>query len=105
MKKLIAVAVAGVLAAGVSPALAKTIRKREANENQRIERGVEKGQITPKEQQRLDDQEKVIEQERENAAADGKITKRERRDIKHDQKRLSQDIRHKRHNARGKKQH
>jgi len=104
MKKLIAMVVAGVLGAGGSPTLAKTIKKRQANEEQRIERGVEKGQITPKEQQRLDGQQKVIEQERENAAADGKITKRERRDIKHDQKRLSQDIKHKRHNAQGARQ-
>ena len=103
MKKLIAITVAGVFAAGV-PAFAKTIKKKQAAEEQRIERGVEKGQVTPKEQQRLEDQQKVIEQERENAAADGKITKRERRDIKHDQRRLSQDIRHKRHNAQGKRQ-
>jgi hypothetical protein len=103
MKKFVTIIVAGAFAAGV-PALAKTIKKKEAAEQQRIERGVEKGQITPKEQQRLEDQQKTIEQERENAAADGKITKRERRDIKHDQKRLSQDIRHKRHNAQGKRQ-
>jgi hypothetical protein len=103
MKKLITIIVAGVFTAGV-PAFAKTIKKREANEERRIERGVEKGQITPKEQQRLDNQQKTIEQEREAAAADGKVTKRERRDIKHDQKRLSQDIKHKRHNAQGAKQ-
>jgi len=103
MKKLITIIVAGAFASGV-PALAKTIKKKEANEEHRIERGVEKGQITPKEEQRLENQQKTIEQEREDAAADGKITKRERRDIKHDQKRLSQDIKHKRHNAQGKKQ-
>jgi len=104
MKKLITIIVAGVFTAGV-PAFAKTIKKKEADEQQRIERGVERGQVTPKEQQRLEDQQKVIEQERENAAADGKITKRERHDIKHDQKRLSHDIEHKRHNAQGKQQH
>jgi uncharacterized protein HemX len=103
MKKLIAITVAGVLGAGV-PAFAKTIKKKEAAEEQRIERGVNRGQITPKEQQRLEDQQKVIDQERANAAADGKVTKRERKDIKHDQKRLSHDIEHKRHNAQGKQQ-
>ena len=100
MNKVIAIIVAGAFAAAGSPALAKTIKKRQANEERRIERGAEKGQLTPKEQQRLENQEKVIQQEREDAAADGKVTKRERRDIKHDQKRLSQDIRHKRHNAK-----
>ena len=100
MKKAVAVIVAGVFAAGASPMLAKTIRKRQAGEEHRIEQGVEKGQITPKEQQRLGTEEKIIEEERGQAAEDGKITKRERRDIRHDQKRLSQDIHHKRHNAK-----
>jgi hypothetical protein len=42
----------------------------------------------------------TIEVERREAMADGKMTKREHQDIRHDQKRLSHDIRHKRHNKK-----
>jgi len=100
MKRLVSIIVAGAFAAWALPTLAETIQQRDQNEQRRIERGSEKGQITPKEATRLQNQEKIIEQERQDAGADGKVTKRERRDIKHDQKRLSQDIRHKRHNAK-----
>ncbi len=100
MKKLVAIAVGTLLVAGTMPGFAETIQKRENREEKRIDNGVNNGSLTPKEQQRLDDQQRIIEQERENAAADGKITKRERKDIKHDQKRLSHDIHAKKHNKR-----
>ncbi|TML42169.1 MAG: hypothetical protein E6G23_08290, partial [Actinobacteria bacterium] len=50
-------------------------------------------------QQRLENEQGQIEQERKGAMEDGKVTKQERRDICHDQNRLSKDIRRKKHNA------
>lgn len=93
--------VAGVLAVGVmvSPTLA-TIRSHQANANRRISQGAKKHQLTPREQQRLNSQQLIIEAERRQARSDGKMTHREHQDIRHDQKRLSQDIWNKRHNAK-----
>jgi hypothetical protein len=80
--------------------MATTIKKHEAKEAKRINRGVKKGQLTPKETQRLLNQQITIESERRQAMADGKMTKREHADIRHDQKRLSHDIHTKRHNKK-----
>ena len=83
----------------VSPAMA-TIQKHEQRESNRINTGARRGQLTPKESRRLLNQQITIEMERRQAMADGKMTKREHQDIRHDQKRLSHDIRHKRHNKK-----
>jgi len=83
----------------VPPALA-SIQKHEQRETKRIQKGARRGQLTSKETQRLLNQQSVIETERRQAMADGKMTKREHQDIRHDQKRLSHDIRHKRHNKK-----
>ncbi len=96
---VMAIGVATILAT-VAPGAAETIQRRDQNEQNRIEKGEKKGQLTPKESQRLEDQQKVIDQERSQAGADGKMTKREKKDIKHDQKRLNQDIEQKRHNKK-----
>jgi hypothetical protein len=86
-------------AALVSSAMA-TIQKHEQREANRINTGTRRGQLTPKERQRLLNQQTTIELERRQAMADGKMTKREHQDIRHDQKRLSHDIRKKRHNKK-----
>ena len=83
----------------VSPATA-SIKKHEQREANRINTGTRRGQLTPKEQQRLLHEQSIIELERRQAMADGKMTKREHQDIRHDQKRLSHDIRQKRHNKK-----
>jgi hypothetical protein len=93
---MLCIALGGTL---VSPAMA-SIQKHEQREANRINKGVRRGQLTPKETQRLRNQQSVIETERRQAMADGKMTKREHQDIRHDQKRLSHDIRHKRHNKK-----
>jgi hypothetical protein len=99
MNKLATTTCCVVLAAALaSPALA-SIKKHEARENRRIQNGIKGGGLTPKETQRLTNQQSTIDFERRQAMADGKMTKREHQDIRHDQKRLSQDIYNKRHNA------
>ena len=83
----------------VSPANA-TITRHMKREDNRINAGTRKGQLTPKERTRLLNQQGIIKVERQVAMADGKMTKREHRDIRHDQKRLSHDIHRKRHNKK-----
>ena len=48
------------LATGVSPVLATSVPKRQRKQNHRIERGIDNGKITPKEAQRLRDQQGMI---------------------------------------------
>jgi hypothetical protein len=100
MKRLIPLVIAAFLAASVSPGFATSIRKRQAKQEHRIERGIRKGKLTGKETKRLRNQQALISVERAQALQDGKMSRRERTDIRHDQNRLSKDIRHKKHNAR-----
>ena len=80
-----------------APGFGKTIQKKAQHEENRIEKGKASGRLTPKETERLENQQEIIDQERAQAAEDGKVSKRERRDIKHDQKRLSKDIHRQKH--------
>ena len=99
-RTIVVVAAAAFLAVSVAPSFGGEVVKREERQERHIEKGVKRGSITPKEEQRLENEQKQIEGEREDALKDGKMTKRERQDIRHDQKRLHQDIRKKKHNAR-----
>jgi hypothetical protein len=94
--------IAAFLASGVPPVLATShhIRHRQAKQQKRINKGVKSGRLTPKEASRLKNEQNLVGIERSQAMLDGKMTKRERTDIRHDQNRLNQDIRHKKHNKR-----
>ena len=99
--KGIAIVMAGAFGvATVAPGLTASVKKRETKQENRIEKGVRSGKITPKEENRLENQQETIERERQQAWEDGKMSKRERRDIKHDQKRLGHDIEKKKENDR-----
>jgi len=100
MHRLIALIVALFVVAGVVPSHAATIEQRQKKQAHRINEGIKRGQLTPKETERLRNQHTLIGIERYQAGLDGKITKRERQDIRHDQNRLNKDIKHKRHNKR-----
>ena len=100
MRKLVLICCVAIELCTGSFALAGQIKKRERHEQQRIDAGVRRGQLTHREANRLENQQSVIELERRQALADGKMGRRERRDIRHDQNRLSHDIYNKRHNAK-----
>jgi len=100
MKRTVLVAAGALLVASASPGLAQTVMKREKKQEHRIQRGMQSGKITPKEANRLENQQETIEKEREQAWEDGKMTHRERQDIRHDQRRLSQDIHRKKQNEK-----
>src|SRR5262249_16095038 len=86
-------------AALVSPAMA-SIKKHEQREANPINTRTRRRQRTTKEMQRYLNQQTNIELEPRQAMWDGKMSKREHQDIRHDQKRLSHDIRKKRHNKK-----
>jgi hypothetical protein len=99
MKTIVAI-IATVLLVPVSAALAKPIVKRMDRQEDRIDQGVNSGNLTDKEKERLENQQEIIQKERANAMEDGKVTRGERREIRHDQKRASHAIRRKKHNDR-----
>ncbi|MBI3696966.1 MAG: hypothetical protein HY238_19300 [Acidobacteria bacterium] len=70
-----------------------TIRQRQRNQQKRIGEGVEKGQLTPKETEKLERQESKLNREiRHDRKTGGGISKKERRQIDRKQDKLSREI-------------
>ena len=100
MKHTVLLATGVMFLLTASSGLCKSLKKHEDKQEHRIEQGVNKGKLTPKEADRLENQQQNIERERQEAWEDGKMSPRERKDIRHDQKRLNKDIHNKKHNER-----
>jgi hypothetical protein len=97
MKRL-AMHAASALAFCATTAAAGVIYEREEHQRARIHEGVQSGELTSKETDRLHAEQRAIRAERAHALADGKITRPERRSIRHDQNQASRDIRRKKNN-------
>ncbi len=97
--KLVTVA---VLAALSLPAFAQTtstprIDQRQANQERRIDQGVQSGQLNQKEAARLEKGQARVQKMEDKAVADGKVTARERRRIERTQDKQSRKIARERH--------
>ena len=92
-----------VASAFVMPAMAKTdmprVDKREANQEKRIEQGVQSGQLTPKEAARLEKGQQKVEKMESKATADGKVTKKEKAKLHHAQNKQSRHIAKQKHDT------
>lgn len=90
---------AAVLVAGSADA--RPIRRREARQDARIAAGVENGELSPAEAQRLGKQEAAIKNEEQamRAADGGRLTVPERRVLAHQQNRLSHRIYRQKHDG------
>jgi hypothetical protein len=105
MKRKPFVAALLTLAFASAPAWAQStdtprIDKREANQTDRIEQGMNSGALTPGETARLDRGQARVQADEAAAKADGKVTKRERRALTHAQNHQSHRIHDLKHNAR-----
>jgi hypothetical protein len=76
------------------------IQQRELNQEQRIQQGVNSGQVTPREAGRLDAQQVRIQQQESRMKSDGQLTGRERDRLTREQNRASRNIYRKKHNVR-----
>lgn len=94
------VVITAFLATSVLPVFAANVPQRQKKQERRIERGIDNGKLTPKETQRLRNQQSAIGAERAQAKQDGKITGRERADMQHDLNRLNKDIHRKKYNTK-----
>jgi hypothetical protein len=70
------------------------------NQEQRIQQGVNSGQVTPREAGRLDAQQARIQQQESRMKSDGQLTGRERAKLTREQNRASRNIYRKKHNVR-----
>jgi len=106
MKKLISTVLTGSIACmfAVAPAFAANndpgIDQREINQQNRINQGVQSGQLTPKETGKLEAQQASIKQREERMAAkdNGNLTAKDKAKLTRQQNRASKNIYTKKHN-------
>jgi opacity protein-like surface antigen len=106
MKKiLLAVSAMTLLMTGLAYAQAETpaIDQRQANQEQRIDRGVASGQLNEREANRLNKQQEHINKMEDRATSDGIVTKKERARIGAAQTHTSRDIAREKHDRQGKR--
>ena len=101
---LFAVSAMTLLMTGMAYAEAETqvIDQRQANQEQRIDRGVASGQLNKREANRLNKQQGHINKVEDRAKSDGVMTKKERTRIGAAQNRASHHIAHEKHDRQGK---
>ncbi len=96
MKKTVILALTGILVATSMPAMAQTYRsdERQWRQDNRIERGIRTGRITPREAARLDRQQRRIDRVERRARAynNGYIDPRSARKIERMQDRANRNI-------------
>jgi hypothetical protein len=85
-----------ISAAVITPALAQTatpgVDKRQANQETRIQQGVQSGQLTPKEAVKLEKGQAKVQAKEDKAKADGVVTPKERARLAKAQKKQSKKI-------------
>jgi hypothetical protein len=91
---LVAAAALPVLAASTSTPV---VDQRQANQEARIQQGVQSGELTPKETAKLEKGQAKVETMKEKAAADGKVTAKERKKLAKAQNKQAKKIRKEKH--------
>ena len=90
-----------VAAAFALPALAQpqtpVIDQRQANQEKRIQKGVQSGELTGKEAARLEKGQARVQAKEDKAKADGKVTAKERAKLAHAQNKQSRKIAKQKH--------
>jgi len=85
------------------PAATPGIDKRQANQDKRIQQGVQSGQLTSREAARLEKGQARIERMEQRAKSDGVVTKQERARIHHQQNVQSRQIAREKHDRQAAK--
>ena len=107
MKKVIGILTAGLLLV-CSVAFGGSndtpgIDKRQANQDRRIQKGIESGQLTDREARRLNRRMNKLDRIENRAKADGVVTKRERKRMHKAMNRNSKAIAKQKHDRQGKR--
>jgi CRISPR/Cas system-associated endoribonuclease Cas2 len=75
------------------------VNQRQHHQQQRIQQGVQSGELTRGETRRLEAEQRGIRQEERRYTADGQLTRAERADLHRDQNHASRDIYRQKHDA------
>ena len=98
------VSLAALAAAMVLPVAAQAatprVDQREADQQARIQQGVQSGQLTSREATHLEKGQAHVQTMEDQAKADGKVTPKERARLTRAQDKQSRKIYHRKHNAR-----
>jgi hypothetical protein len=95
--------VAALLTAAALPAAAQStplVDQRQANQEARIQQGVQSGQLTPKETAKLEKGQAKVQAMEDKAKADGTVTAKERAKLAKAQDKQSKKIYRKKHNEK-----
>ena len=99
----LAIASVGAFAQTVAPPASTPatprVDQREANQQARIAHGAASGQLTPKETNRLEKEQALVNRAEANAKADGTVTRHERRRLQRLQDGTSKHIHRQKHDA------
>lgn len=102
MKSLTSVILIAGAALGATSAFAAdtgSIVQRDANQQQRVEQGLQSGALTTQEAARLEREESRVDRTEANALKDGKLSDAEKRRITREQNQVSNDIYREKHDA------
>lgn len=97
------VSLAALVAAVALPAAAQStprVDQRQANQEARIQQGVQSGQLTPKESANLEKGQAKVQAMEDKAKSDGTVTAKERAKLAKAQDKQSRKIAKKKHNKR-----
>ena len=83
---------------GAAFAQAGTVQ-RDVNQQQRIEQGLQSGQLNTREAARLENEEARVERDQSRATKDGKLTPQEKQRLSREQNQVSRDIYREKHDA------
>ncbi len=97
---ILALLFAGLSFSNIQAQSTPKVKKRQINQQKRIHKGVESGELTKGEYVSLQKQQKQLNRNKKRAKADGVVTKRERRRLHAQQSRNSANIAKKKHNKR-----
>ena len=87
------------------PAATPGIDKRQAEQQKRIDQGVQSGQLTSKDAARLEKGQERVQAMEDKAKADGKVTKQERARIQHAQNVQSRHVAKEKHDRQHDRNH
>ena len=104
IKVMWSVSAASILVVSIASTQADTpgIDQRQANQEQRIDKGIASGQLTGREANRLNNQQEYINKIEDNVKSDGVVTKKERKKVHAAQDRASRKIARQKHDQQTK---
>jgi hypothetical protein len=94
---LTVISVSAMAQASAPGANTPRIDQRQAHQEQRIDKGVASGALTPHETRRLTHEQNAIDRVENRAKADGSVTAQERKRLHHMQNQASRDIKYQKH--------